>query len=226
MEKKEFVFQGLDAKTELKTALLLIIPALLIMFSVLFISHIFFPNLYFLVPLLLAAILTVSLSVLILNQLSKRIKDKNWIIIIENENIDIKFRDSHYALKLSDIMMIKNMGQPGLRYLTIKTRNDVIKIRVGNTGLAPFSKEEDIEIIDSFIEYLKPYIIENFNKKILKNIININIIPNFGVFINKKEKIKYTIINKMEPWQVMVFILGITTVVLILFVIVMEKIYF
>lgn len=226
MEKKEFVFQGLDAKTELKTALLLIIPALLIMFSVLFISHIFFPNLYFLVPLLLAAILTVSLSVLILNQLSKRIKDKNWIIIIENENIDIKFRDSHYALKLSDILMIKNLGQPGLRYLTIKTRNDVIKIRVGNTGLAPFSKEEDIEIIDSFIEYLKPYIIENFNKKILKNIININIIPNFGVFINKKEKIKYTIINKMEPWQVMVFILGITTVVLILFVIVMEKIYF
>lgn len=226
MEKKEFVFQGLDAKTELKTALLLIIPALLIMSSVLFISHIFFPNLYFLVPLLLAAILTVSLSVLILNQLSKRIKDKNWIIIIENENIDIKFRDSHYALKLSDILMIKNLGQPGLRYLTIKTRNDVIKIRVGNTGLAPFSKEEDIEIIDSFIEYLKPYIIENFNKKILKNIININIIPNFGVFINKKEKIKYTIINKMEPWQVMVFILGITTVVLILFVIVMEKIYF
>lgn len=226
MEKKEFVFQGLDAKTELKTALLLIIPALLIMFSVLFISHIFFPNLYFLVPLLLAAILTVSLSVLILNQLSKRIKDKNWIIIIENENIDIKFRDSHYALKLSDILKIKNLGQPGLRYLTIKTKNEVIKIRVGNTGLAPFSKEEDIEIVDSFIEYLKPYIIENFNKKILKNIINNNIIPNFGVYVNKKEKINYTIINKMEPWQVMVFILGITTVVLILFVIVMEKIYF
>lgn len=217
MEKKEFIFQGLDAKTELKTALLLIIPALLIMFSVLFISHIFFPNLYFLVPLVLAAVLTVSLSVLILNQLSKRIKDKNWIIIIEDENIDIKFRDSHYALKLSEIMMIKNLGQPGLRYLTIKTRNDVIKIRVGNTGLAPFSKEEDIEIVDSFIEYLKPYITENFNKKILKNIININIIPNFGVYVNKKEKIKYTIINKMEPWQVMVFILGIGVIVMFLF---------
>lgn len=217
MKKKEFIFQGLDAKTELKTALLLIVPALLIMFSILFISHIFFPDLYFLVPLVFAAMLTVSFSVLILKQLSKRIKDKNWTIKIEGEKIDIKFRDSHYSLNLSDIMIIKNLGQPGLRYLTIKTKNEAIKIRVGNTGLAPFSKEEDIEIVDSFIEYLKPYIAEKFNKKILKNIINNNIIPNFGVYVSKREKIKYSIINKMEPWQVMLFILGIGVLVMIFF---------
>ncbi len=35
---------------------------------------------------------------------------------------------------MTDIVMIKNMGNEGVRYLTIKTSDKFLKIRVGHTG--------------------------------------------------------------------------------------------
>lgn len=214
MENKEFRFEGLDAKTELKLALNLILPGLAVMIGTLILTNRLFPGIYFLYPLLFAAFLTLSVCMLILKQLAKRVKAKEWIVVINNENLKIKFQNLQYIFSLSDIKMIKNLGNDGFRYLTIITNKDVIKIRVGNTGLTPFSSEKDIEQLDDFVEYLMPYVRENFNQKELKNIINTNIFPNFGVYLVKREKIKYSIINKMEPWQVFVFGIGLFFVVL------------
>ncbi|SFN22679.1 hypothetical protein SAMN05421594_1633 [Chryseobacterium oleae] len=214
MENKEFRFEGLDAKTELKLALNLILPGLAVMIGTLILTNMLFPGIYFLYPLLFAAFLTLSVCMLILKQLAKRVKAKEWIVVINNENLKIKFQNLQYIFSLGDIKMIKNLGNDGFRYLTIITNKDVIKIRVGNTGLTPFSSEKDIEQLDDFVEYLMPYVRENFNQKELRNIINTNIFPNFGVYLVKREKIKYSIINKMEPWQVFVFGIGLFFVVL------------
>lgn len=68
----------------------------------------------------------------------------------------------------------------------------------------------------TFVQYMKPYIHKNFNKKELKNIINTTIIPNFGVYVVKDEHIKYSIINKMNSLQVILLILGIAGVMMTL----------
>ncbi|KFF18898.1 hypothetical protein [Chryseobacterium sp. JM1] len=224
MENKEFRFEGLDAKTELKLALNLILPGLAVMIGTLILTNRLFPGIYFLYPLLFAAFLTLSVCMLILKQLAKRVKAKEWIVVINNENLKIKFQNLQYIFSLSDIKMIKNLGNDGFRYLTIITNKDVIKIRVGNTGLTPFSSEKDIEQLDDFVEYLMPYVWGNFNQKELKNIINTNIFPNFGVYLVKREKIKYSIINKMEPWQV--FVLGIGLFFVVLFVLMQILFYY
>ncbi|MCZ4244264.1 hypothetical protein [Pedobacter punctiformis] len=217
MRNTVFTFRGLDAKTELRLALLLIIPSLIIMLGTLYAINLIFPNGYFLSGLVFSATLTVAISTLILKQLVKKIRNNKWDIKIENEQLDIKFKDITYNLHFEDIKMIKNIGNAGLRYLTIKTKQEVIKIRVGNAAFAPFSTQEDIDELDAFVEFIKPYIDMHFNKKILKNIARPNIIPNFGVYVVKGEKIKYSLINKMTPVQVALFILGIGVLVMILF---------
>lgn len=229
MESKEFRFQGLDAKTELRIALLLVFPALITMLGTLYLSHIFFSNTFFLFPLILAALMTVLGGVTILKLLTNQMKDqdKEWIIRIDaQKNITAIFRNNVFNFDMKDIVMIKNMGNEGVRYLTIKTKNQLLKIRVGNTGFAPFSTEKDIKNLDAFIDYIKPYINENFNTKVLRNAMNPNIIPNFGIFVRKGERIQYSIINRMKPWQVIAMILFIGIIIMILFFNIMEYYFF
>lgn len=214
MKDEEFSFQGLDFKTELRLALILIIPGLCTMFGILFGGEFLFPKIYFLKSVSFAIIMTIGVCMITLKLLSSLIKEKTWTISIKDNCFHITFRRLEYQFQLSDIKMIKNLGNAGLRYLTIKTADQTIRIRVGDTGLAPFSSQKDIDEVDRFVQYMKPYIIKNFNKKELKNIISTTVIPNFGVYVVKGEKIKYSIINKMRPWQVILFILGIAGVVM------------
>lgn len=227
MENKEFRFQGLDAKAELQISLWLVIPALIMMFGTLYLSHQIFSNAFFLFPIIIAALITILGSITLLQIISNKINDKEWIIrISKQETINARFRNNVYDFNLTDIVMIKNMGNKGVRYLTIKTNGRLLKIRVGHTGFAPFSTEADITELDAFIAYLRPYIDQNFNTKVLKNAINPNVIPNFGVFVRKGEKIKYSIINRMEPWQVIAMILSIGIITMIIFFSVMEYYFF
>ena len=153
MENREFRFQGLDAKTELRLALNLIFPALFIMVGTLIITNMLFPKIYFLFRLLFAAFLTLAVSMFILKEMIQRIKNKMWVVKINNGNMEITFQSSKYNFPLSTIKMIKNLGEPGFRYLTIKTNNQIVKFRVGNTGLTPFSTDEDIKTIDDLVAH-------------------------------------------------------------------------
>ncbi|MDR6736668.1 uncharacterized protein (UPF0305 family) [Sphingobacterium sp. 2149] len=67
--------------------------------------------------------------------MTNRIKEKEWIIRInDQENITARFRNYVYNFNMTDIVMIKNMGNESVRYLTIKTSDKFLKIRVGHTG--------------------------------------------------------------------------------------------
>jgi hypothetical protein len=204
MERKEFRFQGVDAGTELRLGLIMSIPALLIFISTAYGVSRFIPVAYFLAPVLAASGLTVAASIGILKLLSFTVKDKQWTVIAGGENLTLSFQKRTYNIPLDDIRIIKNMGNTGFRYLTIITRNETVKIRVGSTGFVPFSTAEDITAVDAFIAHLMPYIDKRFNRKILKNRFNNNVFPNFGIYVTKTEKIKYSFINKLQPWQVMI----------------------
>lgn len=216
MKDRIFSFQGLDFKTELKLALILIIPGLCTMLGVLFGGDLLFPKIHFLKSVAFAIIMTIGVCMVTLKVLSRLVKEKTWTVDIKDNYFHITFRNLKYQFHASEIRMIKNLGNVGLRYLTIKTADQTIKIRVGDTGLAPFSSQKDIDELDSFVQYMKPYIIKNFNKKELRNIMNPTTIPTFGVYVAKGEKIKYSIVNKMQPWQVILFILGIAGIVMTL----------
>ncbi|WP_300670318.1 hypothetical protein [Soonwooa sp.] len=225
MSNKKFIFQGLDAKTELRLSLLLVLPVLATMIGTLVIINMLFPKLYFLGSVVFSASLAVSVAVFILKYFSKKIKDKKWIIGIENDEVKISFRNTFYNFKLEDLVIIKNLGNVGFRYFSLKTKTEIIKIRVGNTALTPFSTDKDVEEVDNFVAYLMPYINENFNKKILKNIIDNNVFPNFGVYVVKTEKIKYSLINKMQPWQIVLSFLAIGIIILVAFVEIAEAFF-
>ncbi|MCW3161409.1 hypothetical protein [Chryseobacterium oryctis] len=217
-ESKKFQFEGIDAKTEWKIGLILAIPALFVFFSIMYLFEFYLPKTNFLYPVLSAAILTIIISLLLLKFLAKTIKNKTWIINANDTNLEIIYKEAKYIIPLKDIRIIKNLGNVGFRYLTIVTPEKSIKIRVGNTGFVPFSSQFDIEKVDEFLEYLTPFLNENFNKKELKNKINTNIFPNYGVYVTKSEIIKYSIINKLKPWQIiLIFICGGFLLLVILF---------
>lgn len=204
-----FNFQGVDFKTEMKIASTLVIPILLVLALTFSFFHFLFPKTYFLYVGITAVLLALSIAMLFLQLVMRFVKDKTWQISINKDDVTIRFRKNTWAFKLQDIRVIKNMGSFEFRYLTIITRHETIKIRVGNTGLTPFSTEEDINKLDDFVAFLKPYIDEGFNKKILKNRIDNDIFPNCGVYVVKTEKIKYNVINKLTFNQyVIVFGLG------------------
>ena len=90
---KEFRFQGLDAKTEIKLALCLIFPALAIMIGTLVLTNTLLPQIHFLYPLIFGALLTLSVCMIILKQLTKLVKNKEWSVILNNESLQIKFQN-------------------------------------------------------------------------------------------------------------------------------------
>ncbi|PKF73770.1 hypothetical protein [Chryseobacterium sp. PMSZPI] len=206
-ETRNFQFNGIDAKTEWKIGLILAVPALGVFLLVMYLSESYLPKTYFLYPVLLAAVVTILISILILKFLSSSIKDKKWNININDKVLEITHKNIKKEIPLADIRSIKNLGNVGFRYLTIITHHETIKIRVGNTGFVPFSTQKDLENCDAFVEYLRPFLEENFNKKELKNKINTQIFPNYGVYVVKSEKIKYSIINRLKPWQIMIIFL-------------------
>lgn len=224
MEDKEFRFQGIDARTELKLSALLVIPACCIMCGTLYLAYQFRPDpLYS--PIILGAVLTVAGSMMILKFMVGQIKemDRIWTIKVKDlERITVTFKDQVHHFGLMDITNVKNMGNTNVRYLTINTKELTLRIRVGSGGFAPFSSERDIMILDTFISYIMPYLTEHFHLKKLKNAMHPRIIPNFGVYVRKGEKIKYSLINKMYPWQVIAMIVFIGIIMMIIFMIIME----
>ena len=215
---KEFRFKGVDLKTELILGFMLSIPLMIIVPGFFYLIHVLSEGSPVAGNLLWASSLILASSVLLLKFFTKRIKNRLWVIKAGETELDITFRDKHYSFSLSEIRIIKNLGGHGLRYLTIITKKEKVRIRVGDIALAPFSTQKDIEEVDAFVAYLKPYINRNFNKKRLKNKIFDEIFPNYGVYVVKSEKIKYSLINRMYPWQVVLLILSCVVLFLLLLI--------
>lgn len=224
MEKtKNFEFEGIDAKTEWRIALLIAFPALSTFCTVMYLFESSIMKASFMLQFSLASSLTLVMSMLLLKLLSMSIKNKKWNINTYENKIEIVHKNKKKVILLMDIKCIKNLGNIGFRYLTIQSAYETIKIRVGNTGFVPFSAQQDIESVDAFIEYLSPFLTKEFNKKVLKNKMTTYMFPNYGVYVTKSEKIKYSVINKLKPWQIILIFLSVGFFLLILLFTQLEK---
>jgi hypothetical protein len=168
MESKEFRFQGVDARTEWRLGLILFFPAALIFISFTYGVSRLMPTVHFFYSVVPAAGLTVVASTLMLKLLAHAVKDKQWIVNVEPERVRISYKNHASNIPLDAIRIIKNRGNTGFRYVTIITRNETIKMRVGSTGFVPFSAAEDVAAVDAFIAHLKPYIDEHFKENFKK----------------------------------------------------------
>ncbi len=85
------------------------------------------------------------------------VKNKVWTIKLIDDQLCFKYGEKETIIKLSDILKIKNVGNSSVfRYISFYTKNSVVKIRVGNGGFTPFSKEEDVSELYQFFEELLP----------------------------------------------------------------------
>jgi len=96
-------------------------------------------------------------SFLYLKFIMNFVKNKVWTIKLIDDQLCFKYGEKETIIKLSDILKIKNVGNSNVfRYLSFYTKNSVVKIRVGNGGFTPFSKEEDVSELYQFFEELLP----------------------------------------------------------------------
>ncbi|TWP30803.1 hypothetical protein ETU09_00110 [Apibacter muscae] len=164
---KEYKFYGVDFKTELKLA---IIVGLI--FIILWPAFIFFyyklSGLEYLrwIPKSVffgAMIIALAIALISLHFLGKKFR-KLWLLQIKDKKILIEYNKKKKEINLDQIIKIIINGGSELRYFTIITSIEKIKIRLGTGVLAPFSKKKDLEEIDYFTKQLQPYLNQNFIK--------------------------------------------------------------
>lgn len=193
----DYTINGIDYKTEIRLGLTLGIILLTLMGIAFFLMsrQERLPNL----NIGIFVGLVMAITVIYLKVSMKFIKYKVWEVHVADEHISFNYGNKITTFPLTDITMIKNLGNSTVfRYLSFITKNESVKMRVGDGGLTPFSGKDDVAKIDELIQKLMPYIDENFNIKGEKKIILTQFcFKNMGVYVNKKEKIHYNLIEKM-----------------------------
>lgn len=109
-------------------------------------------------------LLGISLGLLFAKVLGKKMNGI-WRIEVKQEYLLISFKKEKWAIKLDEILKFKIYGNPNFKYVSIFTNNEVVRMRIGNNGLAPFSNAEDLKKLDVFIKQIQPFFDENYLKK-------------------------------------------------------------
>jgi len=89
-----------------------------------------------------------------------------WSLTKIDDKIIIKYKGETHEIFLKDIVQINNLGKAKTRAkkLTIKYNNQSVKIWAGTSWQAPFSREGDLQILDSFIKRLTNFLSKNFTR--------------------------------------------------------------
>lgn len=173
MEKKEFQFYGVDLKTELSIGLAAGLTLVIVWFGLIFFYYQYFgldsilriPKRIFFLCLLIGF----SVCVFLLKFLGSQFKSI-WLITVLNDHIVVSFKNEKWILEKKVIKKINYLGNENFRYLSLFTNEQKIKIRVGTNFLTPFSTKEDLRIIDEFVEFISPFLKNNFDNKIKRAI--------------------------------------------------------
>ncbi|SJZ97597.1 hypothetical protein SAMN04488128_102118 [Chitinophaga eiseniae] len=217
IKEKEFRFQGLDLKTEIRLGFALLPILVVVLLGLFYLLNVFLPVNPLQVPrgLIIPAIL--GISILSMYWLAKLVRDKTWTVRVNAERLLIRFRKQEFDIPLESIREINNMGSADFRYLTFYTKTGLsVRMRVGIGAMTPFSRKEDLQTVDEMMSCLKPYIDKHFNKKDLRNKIHQNLFPHYGVYLVKTEPLTYKWLEKRTPGQVMLIFLGAGVIILVL----------
>lgn len=203
IKPKAFSFRGVDYKTEIWLGVS-IIPVLLIVLGGCFYCLSKFWQVDLLkIPrgLIIPAILGISLFSL--HWMVKLVPNRTWLAQVDDQRLTLRYGKQYYDVPWDNLRRIENMGNAALRYLSFVTKDGLtVRIRVGNGAFTPFSGPEDIAAVDAFIQHLSAYIDKHFNKKVLRNKINQNPFPHYGVYVVKSEPLTYNFLQKMTPGQI------------------------
>ena len=173
MKDRKFEFYGVDSKTELSIALIAGLALIVVWFGLLLFYYEYFQldsivriskRIFF-----LCLLIGFSVSVLFIKVLSHRYKNL-WTIIALEDHLTITFKNEKWRLEKKDIQKISYLGNENFRYLSFFTNEQKIKIRVGTNFLTPFSTKEDLRLTDEFVEFISPFLKNNFDNKIKKAI--------------------------------------------------------
>ena len=173
MKERKFEFYGVDSKTELSIALIAGLALIVVWFGLLLFYYEYF-QLHSIVRIskrifFLCLLIGFSVSVLFIKVLSHRYKNL-WTIIALEDHLTITFKNEKWRLEKRDIQKISYLGNENFRYLSFFTNEQKIKIRVGTNFLTPFSTKEDLRLTDEFVEFISPFLKNNFDNKIKKAI--------------------------------------------------------
>ncbi len=184
MKKSKFEFYGVDSKTELSIGLIAGLSLIVVWFGLLLFYYEYFQldsvlriskRIFF-----LCLLIGFSVCILIIKVLSHKYKNL-WTIIYLEDYLTITFKDEILRLEKKDIQEISYLGNENFRYLSFFAKEQNIKIKVGTSFLTPFSTKEDLRIIDGFVEFISPFLKNNFDNKIKKAIH----FENQGVYLKK-----------------------------------------
>ncbi|WP_353151487.1 hypothetical protein [Chryseobacterium sp.] len=164
---KKYSVKGVDLRTEVIIGVS-IIPFFLI-FSVLTIwfyhnmTGVEFRNIPFTITL------GGMFSGIVVGLLFARILGKSmsgiWYIEIQQEDLLIGFKNKIWFVPLDELSKLKIFGNPGFKYVSIFYQNESIRMRIGNSGLTPFSTDIDLQQLDNFIKEIQPYLEKHYSKK-------------------------------------------------------------
>ncbi|NLR63917.1 hypothetical protein HGH92_06345 [Chitinophaga varians] len=208
IKQKTFSFRGVDYKTEIWLGISIIPILLIVLGGCLYCLAKFWQMDLLKIPrgLIIPAILGISLFSL--HWLVKLVPDRTWQAEVDDKRLTLRYGKHYYDIAWDNLRRIENMGNAALRYLSFVTKDGVtVRIRVGTGALTPFSGPEDIAAVDELIKHLSAYIDKHFNKKVLRNKIDQNPFPHYGVYVVKSEPLTYTFLQKMTPGQVILLFL-------------------
>ncbi len=176
IKSKQYEFGGVDFKTELLLGLMTGLVFILIWAGLVYTYYsynnldsvvrvpkrIFFGSMF----------LGLLISLFSLKWVTKYLK-LQWKINMLKDYMSIIFKNYEYKILYNEITTMTLNGNNGIRYLTLKYNNEIIKMRIGTNRLMPFSKKEDIETLDIFWNELESFLPNKYvNKKL-----NLSLIP-------------------------------------------------
>ncbi|WP_407402934.1 hypothetical protein [Chryseobacterium sp.] len=164
---KSYNIKGVDLKSELILGFsilpFIIIGSAISVYTYHNVMHYDYKNIPFTI-VLGGLIFGSSIGLLIINFLGKKISS-TWKIKFSDEDISIDFKNKKWRFTLNEVTKLKIYGIQNFKYVSFWLNNkDCIKLRIGNSGLTPFSDKEDLKILDNFLKDLLPY----FENKYLK----------------------------------------------------------
>ncbi|WP_047097885.1 hypothetical protein [Chryseobacterium lactis] len=88
-----------------------------------------------------------------------------WKIELNDESLSIRFKNRSWRMELDEISKLKIYGNSNFKYISIFKNDENIRMRIGNSGLTPFSTQDDLKELDNFITEIRPYFEKNYSKK-------------------------------------------------------------
>jgi len=163
----EYNIKGVDLKTELiiglSIALFIIIFGQLVITLYSSFNHVKFRNIPFSV-FLGGGLSGMAVGLIIAKVLGKNMSSV-WKIELRDNLLNISFKNREWKMRLDEISKLKIYGNPNFKYISIFKNNESIRMRIGNSGLTPFSTQDDLKQLDDFIKEIQPYFEKNYSKK-------------------------------------------------------------